>query len=117
MVNFVILFVPVPIGMSKTAENINDLLKDDFESLGIDDSVRKKFYTTTDEGSNVGGTKIKSRIGGENHHLCLCHLGSTVAKRSTRPYKKSELPAHTQRIMKEVDAGLSQMEKLVNKLR
>uniref|UniRef100_A0A915EBE0 Uncharacterized protein n=1 Tax=Ditylenchus dipsaci TaxID=166011 RepID=A0A915EBE0_9BILA len=71
----------------------------------------EQLFVTTDEGSNVNA------IGGEKHQPCLCHIGSTIAKRCCILYKDSCLSGEVKQMCTEVNACLISMEKLIAKIR
>uniref|UniRef100_A0A915DJC1 RNase H type-1 domain-containing protein n=1 Tax=Ditylenchus dipsaci TaxID=166011 RepID=A0A915DJC1_9BILA len=61
-------------------------------------------FVTTDEGSNV------SYIGVENHFPYLCHVGATIAKHATGPYKNSSLMLAMKEACEEVELSLHLIE-------
>uniref|UniRef100_A0A915D4J2 Transposase n=1 Tax=Ditylenchus dipsaci TaxID=166011 RepID=A0A915D4J2_9BILA len=83
LVDMVLLFTPFPSCTKKTSENVRLLVVEELEKLGIGSVNLKKLFITTDEGSNL------AKLGGSMHQICMSHLGSTIAKRSTKPYKNS----------------------------
>uniref|UniRef100_A0A915ED64 HAT C-terminal dimerisation domain-containing protein n=1 Tax=Ditylenchus dipsaci TaxID=166011 RepID=A0A915ED64_9BILA len=81
--DFVLLFEPLPLGMTKTSNNVRFLVEEKLSELGMSAEDQRKLYITTDEGSNV------DKLGGHNHVPCICHIGPTIAKHTTVPYKKN----------------------------
>uniref|UniRef100_A0A915DVH7 HAT C-terminal dimerisation domain-containing protein n=1 Tax=Ditylenchus dipsaci TaxID=166011 RepID=A0A915DVH7_9BILA len=81
--DFVLLFEPLPLGMTKTSNNVRFLVEEKLSELGMSAEDQRKLYITTDEGSNV------DKLGGHNHVPCICHIGATIAKHTTVPYKKN----------------------------
>uniref|UniRef100_A0A915CXP5 Uncharacterized protein n=1 Tax=Ditylenchus dipsaci TaxID=166011 RepID=A0A915CXP5_9BILA len=84
-IDFVLAFAPLPSGLKKTSGNVKALVASEMNELGISEVDSSKMFITTDEGSNV------SPLGGSKHQPCMCHVGSTMAKRTTRLYKNSVL--------------------------
>uniref|UniRef100_A0A915DHJ8 Uncharacterized protein n=1 Tax=Ditylenchus dipsaci TaxID=166011 RepID=A0A915DHJ8_9BILA len=58
-----------------------------------------------------------AKLGGSMHQICMSHLGSTIAKRSTKPYKNSCLSEEEKNACLEVSSGLCCLEKLVSNVR
>ncbi|KAI1690606.1 hypothetical protein DdX_22398 [Ditylenchus destructor] len=76
----VISVVPIPITMEHTINNIKHVLHEELLQLGFNEEDFTKIFLTTDEGSNVVALV-------NNQHRCACHVGNTIVKRSTQPYK------------------------------
>uniref|UniRef100_A0A915CXJ7 HAT C-terminal dimerisation domain-containing protein n=1 Tax=Ditylenchus dipsaci TaxID=166011 RepID=A0A915CXJ7_9BILA len=109
--DFVIAFSPFSPSVKKTSLYVQKLLSEELQRLGTQDRDMSKLFVTTDEGSNV------CCLGGKNHMPCMCHVGATIAKRATRPYKISDLSNQMEETCAEVEVSLHLMEKWVNKLR
>ncbi|CAK5077458.1 unnamed protein product [Meloidogyne enterolobii] len=75
--HFVLSCLPIPGDISKTRENISDLVNKNLTYLGLDMS---KIVFITDEGSNV------NHLGGEKHHRCIAHILATISRHITQPY-------------------------------
>uniref|UniRef100_A0A915DVD5 arginine kinase n=1 Tax=Ditylenchus dipsaci TaxID=166011 RepID=A0A915DVD5_9BILA len=110
-INFVLVFAPLPSGLKKTSENVKALIASEMNELGISNTDMSKMFVTTDEGSNV------CQLGGSKHQSCMCHVGSTMAKRTTRPYRNNALSEEVKNACKEVESALKCVEKLIGKLR
>uniref|UniRef100_A0A915E4H0 Transposase n=1 Tax=Ditylenchus dipsaci TaxID=166011 RepID=A0A915E4H0_9BILA len=109
--DFVIAFSRLPPSVKKTSLYVQKLLSEQLQEIGIQARDMSNLFVTTDEGSNV------CCLGGENHMPCICHIGATIAKRATRPYKISDLSSQMEEACAEVEVSLHLMEKWVNKLR
>uniref|UniRef100_A0A915ESM3 Uncharacterized protein n=1 Tax=Ditylenchus dipsaci TaxID=166011 RepID=A0A915ESM3_9BILA len=101
----------LPPSVKKTSLHVQKLLSEQLQEIGIQARDMSNLFVTTDEGSNV------CCLGGENHMPCICHIGATIAKRATRPYKISDLSSQMEEACAEVEVSLHLMEKWVNKLR
>lgn len=80
-------------------------------ALGIQDEEQEKLFATTDEGSNV------LNISGTNHINCMAHFGALLAKRSTAPYKNSQIDGHTKAIVQQIGGFLNDLEQFVRNLK
>uniref|UniRef100_A0A915DUF8 Transposase n=1 Tax=Ditylenchus dipsaci TaxID=166011 RepID=A0A915DUF8_9BILA len=108
--DFVLVFTSLLPGVKKTS-HVQQFIAEELDQLDIERNDFSKFFVTTDEGSNV------SSVGGENYLPCLRHMGSTIAKRSTRPYKDTCLDIGAQETCSEIEISLHLMKKWVNKQR
>uniref|UniRef100_A0A915CWB9 Uncharacterized protein n=1 Tax=Ditylenchus dipsaci TaxID=166011 RepID=A0A915CWB9_9BILA len=63
--DFVLLFEPLPLGMTKTSNNVRFLVEEKLSEIGISAEDQRNLYITTDEGSNV------DKLGGPNHVPCI----------------------------------------------
>lgn len=64
----------------------------------------------------VSGTNV-AKLGGQKHVPCACHIGATLAKRCSRPYRKTKLPSNVLLICGEVQEGLRRLEQFVRRAR
>uniref|UniRef100_A0A915EQS8 HAT C-terminal dimerisation domain-containing protein n=1 Tax=Ditylenchus dipsaci TaxID=166011 RepID=A0A915EQS8_9BILA len=110
-IDFVLVFTSLPPGMKKTSAHVQELFMEELAKFGISEVDMAKLLVTTDEGSNVSG------IGGYNHLPCICHLGSTIGKRTTTLFKNSALSEEHKVACRTIEEELKKLEKVVNQLR
>uniref|UniRef100_A0A915EUP2 Uncharacterized protein n=1 Tax=Ditylenchus dipsaci TaxID=166011 RepID=A0A915EUP2_9BILA len=110
-INFVLAFAPLLSGLKKTSINVKAMIASKINELGISNTDMSKMFVTTDEGSNV------CQLGGSKHQPCMCHVGSTMANRTTCPYKNNALSEEVKNACKEVKSAFKCVEKLIGKLR
>uniref|UniRef100_A0A915D739 HAT C-terminal dimerisation domain-containing protein n=1 Tax=Ditylenchus dipsaci TaxID=166011 RepID=A0A915D739_9BILA len=110
-IDFVLVFTLLPPGMKKTSAHVQELFMEELAKFGISEVDMAKLLVTTDEGSNVSG------IGGYNHLPCICHLGSTIGKRTTTLFKNSALSEEHKVACRTIEEELKKLEKVVNQLR
>lgn len=77
----------------------------------MEDEKQNRLFMTTDEGSNV------LQQGGDLHINCVCHFASLLAKRSTQPYKNSDLGQQIKDRVGRVHQLLGELEQFVRRLK
>lgn len=110
---------------TKSAEDVNIYFQTLLSNLNIDPWTHK-FYAVTDEGSNmkeIGGGLFPSRpynftfyifyINLVNHSACCCHLGQTIIKRITTPYRNTHLDDHIINVCKTTNDQLIRLREFV----